>query len=234
MAGTPKSELPEGWRELATRGVKRDPLRNFDARAKVFLDRIAHLSADLDSHGHTRANALKKLRRICEAEARRLKASPHPGHRQVLPLKVPRRHPPNRPKPRGLAPQKNALRPALQLPCASPDAQIGAGATAYLILVTFMLPYLIVVLRRRRFWYIPPIDNGSRNRLRAFSVEPRLRALRRISGYHRKRNFFTTRSVSKFTHSIDARYKRHRFRAAVMFYRLHELWLVDSELRLEH
>jgi len=105
---------------------------------------------------------------------------------------------------------------------------------AYLILVTFMLPYLIVVLRRRRFWYIPPIDNGSRNRLRAFSVEPRLRALRRISGYHRKRNFFTTRSVSKFTHSIDARYKRHRFRAAVMFYRLHELWLVDSELRLEH
>ena len=136
MAGTPKSELPEGWRELATRGVKRDPLRNFEARAKVFLDRIAHLSADLDSHGHTRANALKKLRRICEAEARRLKASPHPGHRQVLPLKVPRRHPPDRPKPRGLAPQKNALRPALQLPCASPDAQIGAGATAYLILVT--------------------------------------------------------------------------------------------------
>jgi len=79
MAGTPKSELPEAWRELATRGVKRDPLRNFDARAKVFLDRIAHLSADLDSHGHTRANALKKLRRICEAEARRLKASPHPA-----------------------------------------------------------------------------------------------------------------------------------------------------------
>ena len=231
MAGTPKSELPEAWRELATRGAKRDPLRNLDARAKVFLDRIAHLSADLDSHGRTRANALKN----CAESARpRLKASPHPGHGQVLPFKVPRRHPPDRPKLPGLVPQKNALRPALQLPCASPDAQIGAGATAYLILVTFMLPYLIVVLRRRRFWYIPPIDNGSRNRLRAFSVEPRLRALRHISGYQRKRNFFTTRSVSKFTHSIDARYKRHRFRAAVMFYRLHELWLVDSELRLEH
>jgi len=129
MAGTPKSELPEAWRELATRGAKRDPLRNLDARAKVFLDRIAHLSADLDSHGRTRANALKN----CAESARpRLKASPHPGHGQVLPFKVPRRHPPDRPKLPGLVPQKNALRPALQLPCASPDAQIGAGATGLL------------------------------------------------------------------------------------------------------
>ena len=49
-AATPDSELPETWRELAnpTRGVKRDPLRSLDTRAKV-LDRIAHLSADLDS-----------------------------------------------------------------------------------------------------------------------------------------------------------------------------------------
>src|SRR5271166_2467094 len=41
-------------------------------------------------HG-TRALALQKLRRICQAEVRRLKAS-HLRH--VLPLQVPRRHPP--------------------------------------------------------------------------------------------------------------------------------------------
>ena len=49
MAATPKSELPETWRQLAkpARGVKRDPLRSLGTRAKLFLDRIAHLSADL-------------------------------------------------------------------------------------------------------------------------------------------------------------------------------------------
>ena len=40
---------------------------------KAFLDRIAPLSADLAAHGRTRTLALKKLRRICQAELRRLK-----------------------------------------------------------------------------------------------------------------------------------------------------------------
>jgi hypothetical protein len=57
----------------------RDPELNLDARAQAFLDRIAPLSADLASHGRTRALALKKLRRICQAELRRLKARLSPA-----------------------------------------------------------------------------------------------------------------------------------------------------------
>ena len=52
---------------------------NLDARAQAFLDRIAPLSADLAAHGRTRALALKKLRRICQAEVRRLKAKHTPA-----------------------------------------------------------------------------------------------------------------------------------------------------------
>src|SRR5208282_2009155 len=52
-----------------------EPQRNLDARAQAFLKRIAPLSADLAAHGRTRTLALKKLRRICHAEVRRLKAN---------------------------------------------------------------------------------------------------------------------------------------------------------------
>ena len=57
----------------------RDPELNLDARAQAFLERIATLSTDLAAHGRTRALALKKLRRICEAEVRRLKARHTPA-----------------------------------------------------------------------------------------------------------------------------------------------------------
>ena len=50
-------------------------MRNLNARAQAFIERIATLSADLESHGRTRALALQKLRRICQAEVRRLKDS---------------------------------------------------------------------------------------------------------------------------------------------------------------
>jgi hypothetical protein len=89
MPGRPSLNLEEP----ATRRA------NLDARAQAFLDRIAPLSADLAAHERTRALALKKLRRICQAEVRRLKTK----HKTVLPLQVPRRHPPNRPKPSGPA-----------------------------------------------------------------------------------------------------------------------------------
>ena len=42
-------------------------------RHLTLRDRITPLSADLAAHGHTRALALKKLRRICQAEVRGLK-----------------------------------------------------------------------------------------------------------------------------------------------------------------
>ena len=51
-----------------------EPELNLEARTQAFLDRIAPLSADLAAHGRTRALALKKLHRICEAEVRKLKA----------------------------------------------------------------------------------------------------------------------------------------------------------------
>jgi hypothetical protein len=55
---------------------QRDPgVLNFEARAQDFLRRITTLSADLAAHGRTRTLALKKLRRICQAEVRRLKAN---------------------------------------------------------------------------------------------------------------------------------------------------------------
>ena len=56
-------------------------------RHLTLRDRITPLSADLVAHGHTRALALKKLRRVCQAEIRR---AAHPGHRQTLSLQVPR------------------------------------------------------------------------------------------------------------------------------------------------
>jgi hypothetical protein len=76
-----KDQQPDAWRSFTKpppRGT-RDPELNLDARAQAFLDRIAPLSADLAAHGHTRALALKKLRRICQAEVRRLKAKLSPA-----------------------------------------------------------------------------------------------------------------------------------------------------------
>jgi hypothetical protein len=40
-------------------------VRNPDVRAQAFLERIAPLSADLETRGRTRAPALQKLGRIC-------------------------------------------------------------------------------------------------------------------------------------------------------------------------
>ena len=91
---TDKAALPDAWSPSGKPRGTRDPELNLDARAQAFLDRIAPLSADLAAHGHTRALALKKLRRVCQAEIRR---AAHPGHRQTLSLQVPRRYPPNRP-----------------------------------------------------------------------------------------------------------------------------------------
>src|ERR1700745_1430098 len=70
---TDKAALPDAWRPSGKPRGTRDPELNIDARAQAFLDRIAPLSADLAAHGHARALALKKLRRICQAEVRRLK-----------------------------------------------------------------------------------------------------------------------------------------------------------------
>jgi hypothetical protein len=70
---TAKAAIPDAWSPSGKPRGTRDPERNLDARAQAFLDRIAPLSADLDARGHTRALALKKLRRICQAEVRRLK-----------------------------------------------------------------------------------------------------------------------------------------------------------------
>src|SRR6266436_6789523 len=73
-------QQPDAWRPFTKppRGT-RDPELNLDARAQAFLDRIAPLSADLAAHGRTRALALKKLRRSCQAEVRRLKAKLSPA-----------------------------------------------------------------------------------------------------------------------------------------------------------
>jgi hypothetical protein len=56
-----------------------EPQLNLDARAQAFLERIAPLSADLAAHGRTRALALKKLRRICQAEVGLLKTNCTPA-----------------------------------------------------------------------------------------------------------------------------------------------------------
>ena len=80
--GTPmtdKAAIPDAWRPFGKPRGTRDPVLNLDARAQAFLDRIAPLSADLAAHGRTRALALKKLRRICQAEVRRLKAKHTPA-----------------------------------------------------------------------------------------------------------------------------------------------------------
>jgi hypothetical protein len=94
---TDKAAIPDAWRPSGKPRGTRDPELNLDARAQAFLDRIAPLSADLAAHGHARALALKKLRRICQAEVRRLKAKTLSGYRQTLSLQVSRRDPPARP-----------------------------------------------------------------------------------------------------------------------------------------
>jgi hypothetical protein len=76
---TIKAAIPDAWRPFGKPRGTRDPVLNLDARAQAFLDRIAPLSADLGAHGRTRALALKKLRRICQAEVRRLKAKLTPA-----------------------------------------------------------------------------------------------------------------------------------------------------------
>jgi hypothetical protein len=76
---TNKAAIPDAWRPFGKPRGTRDPELNLDARAQAFLDRIAPLSADLAAHGRTRALALKKLRRICQAELRRLKARLSPA-----------------------------------------------------------------------------------------------------------------------------------------------------------
>ena len=70
---TDKAAIPDAWSPSGKPRGTRDPELNIDARAQAFLDRIAPLLSDLAAHGHTRALALKKLRRICQAEVRRLK-----------------------------------------------------------------------------------------------------------------------------------------------------------------
>src|SRR3984893_15983840 len=78
----PKPEQPDSWRAFIkppAQAKEKEPPLNLDARAQAFLKRIAPLSADLAAHGRTRALALKKLHRICQAEVRRLKASYTPA-----------------------------------------------------------------------------------------------------------------------------------------------------------
>jgi len=70
---TDKAAIPDAWSPFGKPRGTRDPELNIDARAQAFLDRIAPLLSDLAAHGHTRARALQKLRRICQAEVRRLK-----------------------------------------------------------------------------------------------------------------------------------------------------------------
>ena len=78
----PASEQPDSWRAFIkppAQAKEKEPPLNLDARAQAFLKRIAPLSADLAAHGRTRALALKKLHRICQAEVRRLKAGYTPA-----------------------------------------------------------------------------------------------------------------------------------------------------------
>jgi hypothetical protein len=69
---------PDAWRPFA-KPPPEAPELNLEARAQAFLKRIAPLSADLAARGHTRALALQKPRRICQAEVRKFKADHTPA-----------------------------------------------------------------------------------------------------------------------------------------------------------
>lgn len=66
---------PDSWLPKSTSPDQRSEPLNLYARIQDFLARIEPLSNDLRSHGRTRALALQKLRRICQAEVRTLKAN---------------------------------------------------------------------------------------------------------------------------------------------------------------
>jgi hypothetical protein len=119
MPNKPALDQPASWRPfIKPRARARKPGRNLDARVQAFLERIAPLSADLAAHGRARALALKKLRRICQAEVRHLKANFTPATVKFYLSKYRRHDPRYRARSPGLAPKKDALRPALQLSCA--------------------------------------------------------------------------------------------------------------------
>src|SRR4029077_16057680 len=73
-----RDQQPDAWRPFNK--TSRNPRPSAQSRRPrpSLLDRIAPLSADLAAHGRTRALALRKLRRICQAEVRRLRAK-HPA-----------------------------------------------------------------------------------------------------------------------------------------------------------
>src|SRR5271165_3706536 len=118
------SEQPASWRAFTKprRAQPEEPVvLDFGARAQDFLKRITTLSADLAAHGRTRALALQKLHRLCQAEVRQAQSPVHPCHRQARPLQVSQRDPRRGARSLGLAPKENALRSALQLLALDPE-----------------------------------------------------------------------------------------------------------------
>src|SRR6266436_7401494 len=112
---TDKAAIPDAWRPFGKPRGTRDPELNLDARAQAFLDRIAPLSAEsCRPRTHSRSGAQETPPNL-PGRALQTQSQALSGYRQTLSLQLPRRYPPNRPKPPRLAPQKDALRPAFFL-----------------------------------------------------------------------------------------------------------------------
>src|SRR6516162_1132622 len=113
---TDKAAIPDAWSPFGKPRGTRDPELNIDARAQAFLDRIAPLlSRSCRPRRHPRSG-LEETPPYLPSRGPQTQRATHPGYRQTLSLQVPRRYPPNRPRPPRPAPQKDALRPALFLP----------------------------------------------------------------------------------------------------------------------
>ena len=68
-------QLPDVWRPFAKPRGTRDPVRNLVLAPKPFWNASRRSRPIWKPAARTRALALQKLRRICQAEVRRLKAS---------------------------------------------------------------------------------------------------------------------------------------------------------------
>jgi hypothetical protein len=133
IAEQPKNVTATKLREAATGKALSEPMKHDDAV------RSAQFSADgqrvvTASHDNTAGvwDIPTKLRRICQAEVRRLKAKHTPVTVKLYLSKYGARSAPNRPQPPRPAPKKDALRTAFLLPSSrsgrNPQPRVADGA----------------------------------------------------------------------------------------------------------
>jgi hypothetical protein len=113
------AEQPASWRAFtkppSRRAQPKEPVAlDFVARAQDFLKRITSLCRSRHPRAHAHPRPSKTSQNL-PSRGSQAQSRAFLSHRQARPLQVPQRDPRRRARSLGLAPKKNAFRPALQL-----------------------------------------------------------------------------------------------------------------------